>query len=123
MWTGQDFILKQHEGLHGQAASAFTDSDTAEAVDRYTGGVHVIFPALLPGWQGEARSPLELPFPLRVRLALAVSFLLARPLCWWITGGPLQERAGELVERLSHHERPLARSLVEGWKLVAVMTA
>ncbi|MCB9741368.1 MAG: hypothetical protein H6741_08000 [Alphaproteobacteria bacterium] len=84
--------------------------------------MRALLPAIHLGWRGRVTSPFALPFPWRARVALALSFALAHPLCWWIARGRLSRRAGLLVERMSSHRLHALRALAETWKLIAVVT-
>jgi len=83
----------------------------------------IVFEAIVPGWKGEGM-PKEFPFYVRVFLRASVLlvhiFSIKRHALPF--GMISQEKRVKIMETLYHHRSAPVRSIVQFWKLTALMT-
>jgi hypothetical protein len=83
----------------------------------------LLFEAIVPGWNGRE---LPLAFPWHVRLFFRLSFLLPAIFSLMQHGKSFSklsiEERESLLMKLYHHRSGSIRSLVQFWKLTALMT-
>ena len=82
-----------------------------------------VFEAIVPGWKG---SSMPKEFPVHVRFLLKASIILVHLFAIKKHGLPFgmikpDHRIG-IIEELYHHPNATIRSLVQFWKLTALMT-
>ncbi|MBK8657718.1 MAG: hypothetical protein IPN22_02280 [Bacteroidetes bacterium] len=83
----------------------------------------LVFEAIVPGWKG---SEMPKEFPFHVRFLLRASIVLVHVFALkkhGLTFGMLKpENRIQIIEELYHHPNATIRSLVQFWKLTALMT-
>lgn len=82
-----------------------------------------VFEAILPGWKG---ADLPNKFPAHIRFALRASVLLAHVYSirhYGLSFGMISyDKRVRIIEKLYHHPSATIRSIVQFWKLTALMT-